>query len=320
MIPSREFVEQAAVQTGFQPSSLEKVILLGDLAGDISRHPLLKDGLLLKGGTALNLGFGPPTRLSVDLDFNYIGHIEREQMLEDRPQYEQALIDLAKKKGFLVQQSADTFAGRKIFCTYKSTLGPSDRVEIDLNYLFRLPIGPPEYRELWQPGELPSPRLKVVDLSELFIGKFLAAIDRVAIRDIWDIGQIPHIAPNILGSREFRAKFIAFSAILTHPLSEYSVDRIKDRLLPQSIETRLLPMLNSGDIGLVDKSIQQAFEIIKPMLDLSDSELKYVNAVAEGELHLAYLFPKDAGEATRLAKHPALLWKIQNVRQEKTRP
>lgn len=320
MIPSREFVEQAAVQTGFQPSSLEKVIILGDLAGDISRHPLLKDGLALKGGTALNLGFGPPTRLSVDLDFNYIGHIDREQMLEDRPKYEQAIIDLARKKGFLVQQSADTFAGRKIFCSYKSVLGPSDRVEIDLNYLFRLPIGPPEYRELWQPGELPFPRLKVVDLFELFIGKFLAAIDRVAIRDIWDIGQIPHIAPNILGSQEFRAKFISFSAILTLPLSEYSVGRIKDRLLPQSIETRLLPMINSGDIGLVDKSIQQAFEIIKPMLDLSENELKYVNAVAEGELRLEYLFPKDSGEATRLAKHPALLWKIQNVRQEKTRP
>ncbi len=100
MIPSREFVEQAAAQTGFQHSSLEKVIILGDLAGDISRHPLLKDGLILKGGTALNLGFGPPSRLSVDLDYNYIGHLERDKMLEDRLRYEEAVIDLAGKKVF----------------------------------------------------------------------------------------------------------------------------------------------------------------------------------------------------------------------------
>jgi predicted nucleotidyltransferase component of viral defense system len=317
MIPSREFVEQAAAQTGFQHSSLEKVILLGDLAGDISRHPLLKDGLILKGGTALNLGFGPPSRLSVDLDYNYIGHLGRDQMLEDRPRYEEAVINLARKKGFLVQQSADTFAGRKIFCTYQSVLGPNDRVEIDLNYIFRLPLDPPEYRELWQPGELLRPRLNVAAVSELFIGKFLAAIDRSAVRDIWDISQVPRVSPSILDSQNFRAKFIALSAILDHPLSEYSVDRIKKRLSHQSIETRLLPMLNMGNSSLIDKSIQQAFEIIKSFLVLSDDELAYVNAVAEGELHLEYLFPNDKAEAERLAEHPALLWKIKNVRETK---
>ncbi|MDZ7844743.1 MAG: nucleotidyl transferase AbiEii/AbiGii toxin family protein [Anaerolineales bacterium] len=85
MIPSREFIEQAAEQTGYQASSLEKVVMLGDLAADISRHPLMKNGLLLKGGTALNLGFGPPSRLAVDLDFNYVGHLDREKTLQDRP-------------------------------------------------------------------------------------------------------------------------------------------------------------------------------------------------------------------------------------------
>jgi len=315
MIPSREFVEQAAAQTGYQASSLEKVIILGDLAGDIARHPLLKDGLVLKGGTALNLGFGPPSRLSVDLDFNYVGSPDRDQMLEDRPRYEEAVISLARKKGFTVQQSADTFAGRKIFCRYQSVMGPNDRVEIDLNYLFRLPIDPPEFRELWQPGELPLPRLKVVGLVELFIGKFLAAFDRSAVRDIWDIGQIPRVAPQIIGSQSFKSNFIALSAILNHPLSGYSIDRIKERLLPQSIEDRLLPMLNTEDRELVDKSIHKAYEIIEALLLLSDEEQRYVNEVTEGELRLEYLFPNNPKEAARLAKHPALLWKIQNVQQ-----
>ena len=55
-------------------------------------------------------------------------------------------------------------------------------------------------------------------------------------------------------------------------------------------------------------------------LVLSDDELKYVNAVAEGELHLEYLFPDNLSEAKRLANHPALLWKIHNVQQEKNKP
>jgi len=78
--------------------------------------------------------------------------------------------------------------------------------------------------------------------------------------------------------------------ISRHPLSEYSLERIKDRLLLQSIETRLLPMLNSEDIDLADKSIQKAFEIISSLLMLSDDELKYVDAVSEGELHLLVSF------------------------------
>ncbi|MDZ7844744.1 MAG: nucleotidyl transferase AbiEii/AbiGii toxin family protein [Anaerolineales bacterium] len=218
-----------------------------------------------------------------------------------------------------MQQSADSFAGRKIFCSYQSVLGPNDRVEIDLNYLFRLPIDQPETRDLWQPGELTVPRVNVVGPHELFIGKFLAAIDRSAIRDIWDIGQIPRIAPNITKSRDFRARLIALSAILDHPLYEYSVERIKDRLLPQSIETRLLPMLSIRDIDMIDKSIHEALEIIASVLELSAGELKYINAVTQGELHLEYLFPDNISAAERLANHPALLWKIHNVQQEKNK-
>jgi predicted nucleotidyltransferase component of viral defense system len=54
---------------------MEKVVRLGGLAGDIARHPFLGHVLALKGGTALNLCYGPPKRLSVDLDYNYIGEV-----------------------------------------------------------------------------------------------------------------------------------------------------------------------------------------------------------------------------------------------------
>lgn len=78
---SREFLDHCAVETGFLHESLEKVIRLGEVAGDIAHHPLLNGTLLLKGGTALNLCFRVPLRLSVDLDYNYIGAVERETMI-----------------------------------------------------------------------------------------------------------------------------------------------------------------------------------------------------------------------------------------------
>jgi len=77
MSVSREYLSRCAADLGYAESSLEKVIRLGELAGDIAKHGLLGESLALKGGTALQLCFGPPSRLSVDLDFNYIGSASR---------------------------------------------------------------------------------------------------------------------------------------------------------------------------------------------------------------------------------------------------
>jgi predicted nucleotidyltransferase component of viral defense system len=89
---SADHIQGLATETGFRPETLEKVIRLGELAADIGRHPLLSRVLALKGGTALNLMFGSPARLSVDLDFNYIGQVERAGMQADRPEVERAIV------------------------------------------------------------------------------------------------------------------------------------------------------------------------------------------------------------------------------------
>ncbi len=73
MKPSDTYLDSLAIDTGFRKETLEKVLRLGEVLADVSRHPLLFTVLALKGGTALNLCFGKPTRLSVDLDFNYVG-------------------------------------------------------------------------------------------------------------------------------------------------------------------------------------------------------------------------------------------------------
>lgn len=64
---------------------------------------------------------------------------------------------LIERLGYRVQRSADAFAGRKIFAIYPSVLGAEDRVEVDLNYLWRIPLSGIQRVELWQPGELDRP-------------------------------------------------------------------------------------------------------------------------------------------------------------------
>ena len=224
---SLAYLQQCSAMTGYAMGPLEKVIRLGEMAADIFRHPFLGDVLALRGGTALNLCVDRPRRLSVDLDFNYIGHLERDKMLSDRPLVEEAIHQLADRKAYRIQKSADAFAGRKIYLIYRSVTGQNDRIEVDLNYMFRLPLTGIMSQEMWQPGDLDRPIVRTVSSQEILVGKLLAYLDRSAARDVWDLAYLPDPMQKVLASERFRSWFIALSAILNHPLTAYTRDRIE---------------------------------------------------------------------------------------------
>jgi len=319
MSPSLEYLERCSAETGYQVSALEKVVRLGEMAADIARHPLLGEALALKGGTALNLCFGPPGRLSVDLDYNYIAHVEREKMLAARHDVEDAVTELAGRHGYRVQKSADAFAGRKSFLGYRSVLGQEARIEVDLNFLFRLPICATESRSIWQPGGLDQPLVRIVGQAELLAGKLLALLDRAAARDAWDVAHLPEAAVLILDSPDFRTRFIALSAILEHPLPAYGRDRLRNFLTDRIVTEQLLPMLSGAVTVRANELSERAWSRVEPFLSLSANEREYVAAIHRGDLRLDLLFPDDAEEAARLARHPAILWKIENVRAYRSR-
>lgn len=153
MSVSREQVSRCADATGFRRETMEKVLRLGEIVADVGRHPFLSTALILKGGTALNLFFGAPRRLSVDLDFNYVAGVERSKMLQDRPEVERAVQLIASARGYKVQVSSESHAGRKLFLRYVSVFDNPDHIEVDLNFLMRIPLLPPTDRTMWLPEE-----------------------------------------------------------------------------------------------------------------------------------------------------------------------
>ena len=88
---SPEKLTAEAEATGFRPEELEKAAQLLGLLDALRSHPFLKDKLVLKGGTALNLFVFDVPRLSVDIDLNYVGAQDRDGMLAERPKIEQAV-------------------------------------------------------------------------------------------------------------------------------------------------------------------------------------------------------------------------------------
>ena len=315
MSVSRDYLARCSSESGYDAIALEKVIRLGELGSDIAKHGFLGECLALKGGTALQLCFGPPSRLSVDLDFNYIGGASREQMLADRPDVEKALTGLASRHGYAISRSRPEHAGGKIFLGYRSALGTSDRVEVDLNFLFRTPLHPVAMRSMWQPPDRDQPLVRTVGLTELLVGKLLALLARNAARDLWDVANLTEEARVELGAQTFRSWFVGIASVLNHPLSTYGVETIGSRLTQSHIDDHLGPILIRGKTPRLRELVDSVRSVVAPLLDLSQPEQTFVSAVAAGDAPVEILFPDDPHAQRVLADHPALAWKLTNVRR-----
>ena len=83
MTLSAESLNRLAGETGFRVEFLEKVDRLVELLQALFADAYLEGRLALKGGTALNLFHFHLPRLSVDIDLNFIGALDRETMLAE---------------------------------------------------------------------------------------------------------------------------------------------------------------------------------------------------------------------------------------------
>ena len=51
-------------------------------------------------------------------------------------------------------------------------------------------------------------------------------------------------------------------------------------------------------------------------MQLSENEAKYIASIQQGKLYPELLFRDAPAEAKRMASHPAILWKLLNVRSQ----
>jgi predicted nucleotidyltransferase component of viral defense system len=315
----RDELTRLAAEHGFQVPALEKVIRLGDLLAEFSRNPLLRDGLLLKGGSALNLCFGALRRLSVNLDFNYARAEGRDEMLADRPEVERAIYRIADTRAYQVQASADEHAGRKLFLRYQAASGTPDRIEVDVNYLHRVPLATPIEKTCWQPGQYPAPQARLVGMEELAVGKLCALLDRVAPRDLYDAVGLPELARQVWAAPRFRGVFMALAGTLPHPVYSYTAVPL-DRVSDAAIREQLYPMLRGGEALPSPAALRQgAWAVVEPFLRLTDREREFTDRLQVGELRAELLFPDDEQTARRVSRHPGLLWKVQNAVKPRSR-
>jgi predicted nucleotidyltransferase component of viral defense system len=137
---SAEYLNGLATRTGFQAASLQKQMSLIVVLREIKRHPLLSKAFVLRGATAINLFWYDLPRLSVDIDLNYIGSVDKEVMQRERAGLEKQMARLLQALGISVERKPDEYAGGKWRLRAASAFGGNFTLEIDFDYLMRVPV------------------------------------------------------------------------------------------------------------------------------------------------------------------------------------
>lgn len=314
---SRESLMRDATASGFRPEMLEKVIHLINLLNAIQGHPFLKDRLALKGGTALNLFLFNLPRLSVDIDLNYVAQENREAMLEERPKVQKALQDVCGREGMTINRMPTDHAGGKWRLRYNSALGGGGNLEVDLNFMFRVPLWPIGKLDSVRVGNHQAAGFPVLDLHELAAGKLAALFARHASRDLFDAHRL--LTQTNLDQEKLRLGFVLYGGMNRKDWRTVELDDIAYE--GNDLRDQLLPVVHQNTLpdGRPDQWAQQLIQDCRKamavVLPLSGHERQFLDDLLDrGEIR-PELLTDDPAMRHRITRHPAILWKAQNVRE-----
>lgn len=317
---SLEEIETVVSSTGFQSDRIEKGFYLLALLRSFNEDPFLRKRLALKGGTALNLFIFNLPRLSVDLDFNYIGSIDKEIMLAEGPKIEEAVLAAAQREGLrLVKPVKKYHAGWRVLFRYPSALAPSGNLKVDVNFMYRIPLWPIKRMSSRKLGSYQLKKIPVVSLHELAAGKLSALFSRQASRDLFDTHYL--LAQGNLDRKMMRLAFVLHGAM--SPKDWLTVSSKDVGFNPKELKDSLLSLLpNRNDssrknLSWADKMVKDCQKALKIVLPLTKKEKEFLRLVQEhGEIHSS-LLTEDARMKKVIENHPLLQWRILNVKKFK---
>ena len=320
---SREKLLAEARATGFRPEVLEKVIQLVHLLESLRSHPYLKSRLALKGGTALNLFVFDLPRLSVDIDLNYVGSVDRESMLAERPKVEQAVQAVFAREGLSISRQPTDHAGGKWRLRYESSLGEGGNLEVDLNFMLRVPLWPVTVTDSRPVGSYRARDIAVLDVHELAGGKLAALLSRHASRDLFDTHQL--LTTVRTDPSQLRLAFVLYGGMNRKDWRTVTVDdvgfeqrELEDQLTPV-LSRDALERVRGGERAWAQRLIDECRAALSVVLPLADAERQFLDRLLdEGEVR-PDLLTSDGELAARISSHPMLQWKAVNVRKHRGR-
>lgn len=315
---SREQIQRAAADSGFQVESYEKVHVLVRLLQAVRTHPFLGPRLALKGGTALNLFILRLPRLSVDIDLNYIGASNRETMLAERHRIEQALQRVADRMGLTVKRVPTEHAGGMWRLTYATALGRQGSIEVDVNFMLRTPLWPVAPKDSHPIGGERATQVLVVDEHELAAGKLAALVARSASRDVFDVREL--LRRPGLDRAKLRLGFVIYGGMNREDWRAITIDHVQAS--PGDVDSQLVPMLRldvrpaKAEITAWTKSlVRETRELMATVLPLETYEREFLERLNGAGVIAPELLTAEPAMQGIIRDHPGLRWKALNVKK-----
>lgn len=316
---TRSRLETVAKESGFRPVAVEKVMRLCGILRRLDSHPITEGTWLLKGGTALNLLHLDVPRMSVDIDLNYVGAVDREGMIAGRPGFEAALVAVCEREGCAVKRVPNEHAGGKFRLRFASAVGGSQNLEVDVSYVARVPLLGTERLTTRFPKDDPV-EVTTLPLLELAAGKFAALMQRSVPRDAFDAGKLLRRIPDLLEDPDFRLAFVCSVAGGRHDPRELTP--VDPTPTPLVVRQQLMPMLQEGleasslDPEVQSTRLQQELRgVAARLMNWSAPERQFLDRLHDEGRVDATILHSDPTVQLRIQTQPMLLWKAKNVRR-----
>ena len=307
---SKQYINEIAQKSGFLANNTEKVIRLLDVLKFIDEElNRISHQLILKGGTAINLIYTNLTRLSVDIDLDYVGSLEKEQTLKDRERILESLDNYMLKEGYSVSSKS---RGNAILASrtyaYINAYGNRDNIKVEINFIDRIHILPIVNRKINHFDK--EVMIQAPLEEELFAMKICALIDRSKPRDLYDTFRLKN---DFLNLEKGKLRKLTVFYLSLDGIFELNGNNFKgiEAISQDSIKKELFPVLKKNEKFNLEAIKQEVINFLQDLLVLTSDETKYLEEFSKGTFNPSLLF--DVCSAERAAKHPMAKWRINNI-------
>lgn len=298
----------------FQPDFLEKSLRLLDVLREVRKHPVLKDRLVLKGGTAINFIQSKLPRLSVDIDFNCMGPTEREKMQPIRNDVVAAFEHVATAMGYDLKQVVNEPAAIVHNLYFTNIYDRRDHIQVDINFLNRVSLFGEEKVSITTFIGEPSIRILTLTIEELYGGKIKALLERAAPRDLYDVYNFMESNTGYSEVRLHQA-LLVFGMTISDDFRKYDSKRI-DPIPDKSFFSELYPTLRKQERPKKKEMIHRVKPFLDKLLKFTEQEKNFMDRFYEGEINAAEI--AFSGEfLERVKGHPALQWQLLKIKRKK---
>lgn len=305
----RQTVEELSQQTGFQMDVLEKAYRLTELLREITGITDLADILILKGGTAINFIYFDVPRLSVDIDMDYTGSVEKSRMEEGRSAIEDVLLRLFRTLGYDTCGES-SYALQHYDLWYENSAGNRDRVELEINFLKRVTFFPPVWRRFRHFFGFAQFEVPTLEPEELFGRKMKALIKRATAKDLFDIYYF--LTSGIQFDKDEMRKSFIFSLCLDGDPRDVTAD-ILDEISPHDVKANLLSMLRKGEKVGLETMKEAVLPLAEDFLSFTRDERVFIEMLFDRKEYKPELLFKGMGYNRLIIEHPGIMWRLKQL-------